>query len=210
MKKVLYAFLVVTVAFMARLALFDLAKGSEYSELLAAITAVDNFVDTEITTIDGVVDDLKDGDPCTIATVDGGLGRCHVTVCTSVDGSVAQWDDDVDYAIFDVTGTCLVKVVGVVVEAITEGNGDETVSLGTTGIAGNIMAAEATPATDWGVAGAPVGDTDAGFRMLTDTEIDVQVLGTTGINDGVIQFYALWYPISGGASGTNVDSTGWN
>ena len=168
----------------------------------------------QLTTIDaevGVIDDSLNlaitGRACPPSTIDGRLGLPFITNCTTVDGGTAAWLQGTNYAIFAVVGTVYMKVVGVVTESVTENNGDETVSLGTTdGAAGNIMVAEATPATDW-LAGAPVGDKDSGFQMVDDTEIDVQVLGTTGINDGIIVFYAIWYPITSGAA---VDSTAWN
>ena len=180
----------------------------------AELEAIDNFIDTEITTIDGeigVIDDSLNlaitGRACPPSTIDGRLGLPFITNCTTVDGGTAAWAQGTDYAIFSVVGTVYVKIVGVVTNAITEANGDETVSIGTTGIAGNIMVAEATPATDWGVAGAPVIGSGERWMILDDTEVDVQVLGTTSINDGVIIFYAIWYPITSGAA---VDSTGWD
>lgn len=188
----------ITLILIALLLFGGVAFGSELSILQA-----------EHSTIDTEVGVIQIGVALTHALADGSLGQARVTQCTTVDGGVAPWTQGTDYAVFAITGTCLVKIVGTVIDVITESNGDETISLGTTGIVANIMSAEATPATDWGAVGAPVIADENGWLVLKDTEIDIQVVGTTSIDDGILRFYALWYPLDD-LNTSIVDSTTWD
>ena len=126
----------------------------------------------------------------------------------TVDGSSTTWTVAA-HKLFTVTGVVRARIFGRVTEALTEGNGDETIEVGIAGDTAALIDQLATPlsltADDiWiGATGSTAIPTgffdDGGWFIITDTDIDLVVAGTTGITNGQITFYVEWVPISPGA-----------
>ena len=82
-------------------------KASELSTLAAAIDAVDNFVDTEIATIDAVVDTINlkvEYAEYMLENIQGIPATSSFFLSQTVDHSDPAWDDVATNEVFDVTG----------------------------------------------------------------------------------------------------------
>lgn len=129
----------------------------------------------------------------------------NVAIVTTPDASVTAWTIAA-HRMFTITG--MVKIInffGDVSETLIENNGDETIEIGIAGNTALLIAQLATPlslvAGDiWSKAThTPGGILNADPLAIADTDIDLVVAGTAGINDGTIDFYVEWIPMSDGA-----------
>ena len=143
-----------------------------------------------------------------------GLSRSAVTPfkpkvaqVTTPDASVTAWTVAA-HALFTVTGLVKCRLIGDVSETLTEGTGDETIEAGIAGDTACLIAQLAAPLTlaAGDIWGNPTTSTaiksvvPSEWVFIADTDIDLVVAGTTGINDGTVTFYLEWEPISPGAS----------
>ena len=150
-------------------------------------------------------DALTQGASPSIFALSGGATRL-VSVQT-VDGSGTTWSIAA-HRLFTITGLVKVRIFGLVDEALTEGNGDETIEVGVIGATASLIAQLATPlslvANDVFTNGATSTDVPVGFpsdwAVVGDLDIDLTVAGSTGITNGQITFYVEWVPISVGAT----------
>ncbi|KKN53503.1 hypothetical protein LCGC14_0602000 [marine sediment metagenome] len=150
-------------------------------------------------------DALTQGASPSIFALSGGATRL-VTVQT-VDGSSTAWTIAA-HRLFTVAGLIKCRIAGVVDETLTENNGDETIEVGIAGATAALIAQYATPLDlitgDIWTNGATSTSAPVGFpsdwAWLADTDIDLLVAGSTGINDGQITFYLEWVPLSVGAT----------
>ena len=163
----------------------DLDNGTDgLGALKALIDTVDTVVDSNATKLTAGVPQM--------ATVQ------------TVDGSATQWTPAA-HRLFTVTGLVLCRVFAVTDETLTENNGDETIEVGIANNTALLLSQYATPldfATGdiWGSTTAVAGSTLNDMVAIKDTDIDLTVAGTTGINDGQMTFYCQWLPVSVGAT----------
>ena len=148
-------------------------------------------IDTIDTVVDGNATKLTAGVPQT-ATVQ------------TVDGSETLWTPAA-HRLFTVTGVVICRVFALVDVTLTESNGDETIEVGIANNTALLLSQYATPldfATGdiWGSTTAVPGSTLNDMVAIKDTDIDLTVAGTTGINDGQMTFYCQWIPVSVGAT----------
>ncbi len=148
---------------------------------------------------------LTQGTNPSLHALSGGATRL-VTVQT-VDGSATAWTIDA-HRLFTVAGLIKCRIAGVVDETLTENNGDETIEVGIAGATASLIAQYATPldliTKDIWTNGATSTSAPVGFpsdwAWLADTDIDLLIAGSAGINDGQITFYLEWVPLSAGAT----------
>ena len=163
----------------------DLDNGTD------GLGALKTLIDTVDTVVDSNATKLTAGVP-QMATVQ------------TVDGSATQWTPAA-HRLFTVTGLVLCRVFAVTDETLTENNGDETIEVGIANNTALLLSQYATPldfATGdiWGSTTAVAGSTLNDMVAIKDTDIDLTVAGTTGINDGQMTFYCQWLPVSVGAT----------
>ena len=150
-------------------------------------------------------DALTQGASPSIFALSGGANRL-VSVQT-VDASSTAWTIAA-HRLFTVAGHVKVRIFGIVTETLTEDNGDETLEVGIAGATAALIAQYATPldliAGDIFTNAAASTSSPAGFpsdwAVIGDTDIDIVVAGSTGIDDGRITFYVEWIPITAGAT----------
>ena len=150
-------------------------------------------------------DALTQGALPSVYALSGGATRL-VSVQT-VDGSGTTWTAAA-HRLFTITGLVKVRIFGLVDEALTEGNGNETIEVGVAGATAALIAQLADPntlvANDVWTNGAASTALPVGFptdwAVVGDLDIDLVVAGTTGITNGQITFYVEWVPISAGAT----------
>ncbi len=122
----------------------------------------------------------------------------------TVDGSDTTWTIAA-HKLFTATGLVkIVSIFGDVTEALTEGNGDETIEVGVVGDTAVLIAQLAAPLSlvagdTWSLATALPAAVMKDPIVIQDIDIDIVVAGTTGITNGKITFYAEWVPMSDGA-----------
>ncbi len=130
----------------------------------------------------------------------------NVALVQTVDASSTAWTIAA-HRLFTITGVVKARIFGDVTETLTENNGDETIEVGIAGATAALIAQYATPldliAGDIFTNGATSTSSPVGFpsdwAIIADTDIDLLVAGSTGINDGTITFYVEWIPMSDGA-----------
>ena len=134
--------------------------------------------------------------------------RPEITIVTTLDASDTAWTPAA-HRLFTVTGVIRARLFGRVTETLTEDNGDETIEVGIAGDTAALIDQLAAPLTlaagdTWigstGSTAIPSGFfDDGGWFIIAATDIDLTVAGSTGINDGTIDFYLEWVPMSVGA-----------
>ena len=211
MKKLLYILLFLFVAGVLSFATIYTIRpawASEYSVLLAAITTVDDFVDTEIATIDtevGVIDGIVDNIY---------LGTWRIARCTPPDGSTTTWTQAA-HNVFSVTGPVIIhSAVAFCTETLV---GAGTIEFGEAGAGTDLLLDQVANATalatndvwcgvttDAVLLGGAIG---AGETYAFGTCTLELVVGTADITDGTIAIYVTYLPLTATAS---IDSVAWD
>lgn len=130
----------------------------------------------------------------------------HIAIQATPDGSVTAWTIAA-HRLFTITGVVRARIFGDVTKTLTEDNGDETIEAGIANATAALIAQYATPldliAGDIFANAATSTSSPIGFpsdwAVMADTDIDLTVAGSAGINDGIINFYVEWVPMSDGA-----------
>ena len=130
--------------------------------------------------------------------------RPLIAVQATLDGSSTTWTTAA-HRLFTITGIVkIISLFGDVTEALTEGNGDETIEVGIAGDTAILIDQLAAPlslvAGDvWAKGTALPAAVIADPVVIQDIDIDILVAGTTGITNGQITFYVEWVPMTDGA-----------
>jgi len=197
-------------------ALIDTAGGvidSVQTDTTAIISDLDNATDglgalkaeidaneTKIDTIDGIVDDLKEG---------GGFGADIVRKSITFDGATLNAIGDFDGTgnpadIFTVTGQVIARVVAVCTTSLTF-DANATIEVGITASPSGIIATtdltvEALAAKEIWHDATPDSELEAMSTMrdyiVTDGNDIILTCGVANTNTGVIEFYCLYTALS--------------